>query len=84
MKKRFNIRAASESTIAKFEKKNPKNLSKSSKTPAKHRDVFAKNVTQQRGFELSTSCLPGRRTTNRTIVTRRSKLLFTNWSNCHA
>ena len=45
-------------------------------------EIFsAKNVTHQQRFEPTTSCLPGRRTTNCAMVTRISKLVFTKWSN---
>ena len=35
----------------------------------------------QHGFEPTTSCLPGRRTNNCTMVTRIPKLVLAKWSN---
>ena len=43
--------------------------------------ISAKNVTDQHGFQPTTSCLPGRRTTKCAMVTRISKLVFTKWGN---
>ena len=50
----------------------------STRRPLSTRIFYTKNVTHHHGLEPTTSCLPGRRTTNCVMVAR---ITYTKWSN---